>query len=568
MQGMKKAGVYLLLMMCGALLLTMLPLFSGGGTVAVAANSDWTEVNVPGANNVIDIEAVDINTAWAVGTIPGGGGIILKTTDGGVTWNVQKTLTASWPAQALSSISVVDANTAWASGYRTLLKTTDGGANWDVVYYSTSMYEGVPDVCAVDANNAWAILIDATLTSYIFKTSDGGATWVKLYTRPYSSGIIGRLSAVDSTTAWAVGGGLLSGPSSTGTIIKTSDMGATWQEQTPTGAPAFLNVLARDASNAWVAGNGTVMRTTDGGASWATMYTMAGTELWGIAASDASTIWVAGKASSTSTGGCIVKTVDEGSTWQTLYSTSSYGLYCVSSLDAANAWAGGQNTTASNSVILHTVNGGDARPDIAEMAPFSGQAGDTVIITGCDFGADRGTSIVSFGGSEAASYTLWSNGEIRVTVPAGLSGSCKVTVTTAAGASNTSSFLTTYPISVTSIEPASGLQFTISLETKLTGSSFLAGATVRFMQDTHVMEAYNVNVVSANELTCTVGLFGVEPGIYDVTVTNPDGGVATLTGAFTVNAACGSGAGTAAVALGCTLGLLSLGHNLNRRRRR
>jgi photosystem II stability/assembly factor-like uncharacterized protein len=559
--------IYLSLVAISALVLSA-SLVILGGTGAVAANSDWTAVNVPGATNIIDIEALDNNTAWAVGTIPGGGGIILKTTDGGATWNVQKTLTASWPAQALSSISVVDANTAWASGYRTLLKTTDGGTNWDVVYYATSMYEGVPDVYALDTDNAWAILIDATLTSYIFKTSDGGVTWVKLYTRPSSSGVIGRISAVDNTTAWAVGGGLLSGPSSTGTIIKTSDMGATWQEQTPTGAAAFLNVLARDANTAWVTGNGTVMRTTDGGSSWATMYTMSGTEFWGIAAGDASSVWVAGKASSSSTGGCVVKTVDDGSTWQTLYSTSSYGLYCVSSSDAANAWAGGLSSSGSNSVILHTVNGGDARPDITGMNPATGQVGDTLTIVGCDFGAARGTSTVTFGGIEAASYASWFNLFIEATVPAGLSGNCEVVVTTAEGISNHMVFLAAYPVSVDSIEPASGLQFTISQEVKLVGSGFMPGATVRFRNGGYVIDAYNVNVLSANEITCTIGLFGVEPGAYDVVVTNPDGGGATSTGGFTVNAACGSGAGTAAVALGCTLGLLSLGHNLKRRRRR
>ena len=73
--------------------------------------------------------------------------------------------------------------------------------------------------------------------------------------------------------------------------------------------------------------------------------------------------------------------------------------------------------------------------------------------------------------------------------------------------------------------------------------------------------------MSGSELTCTIGLFGVEPGAYDIVVTNQDGGTATLAGGFTVTAACGSGAGTAALALGSMLGLLSLGRGLRRRRR-
>ena len=576
---MVKTGSYILTMISLSLLLAVLPLFSGGA-VSVAANTDWNETVLDNVYNILDIEALDASTAWAVGTVSGGG-VILKTTDGGTTWVRQKTITGSWPTQPLSSISVVDANTAWASGYRILLKTTDGGANWNVVYSSTSNYEGVPDVCAVDADNAWAILIDANLTSHIFKTSDGGATWVNLYSRPYSSGLLARISAVDKVTAWAVGGAVLdsfygSYSSSGGSIVKTSDMGATWQEQTPAGAPVFMNVLARDASNAWVTGQGTIMHTTDGGANWTTTYTEAGTQFWGLSASDDATIWATGLfGTSPSFGGRVVKTVDEGNTWQTLYSTTAHWLCSIDALDAANAWAGSVNNlltnivySSGNSVILHTVNGGDARPDITGIAPASGQAGDMVTISGCDFGAQRGTSTVSFGGSEAASYVSWSNGEIKATAPTGLSGNCKVTVTTAAGTSNPINFLAAYPVSVTSVEPASGLQFTISLETRLLGSGFQPGATVRFVKGGIALDAYNVNVVSANEITCTIGLFGVEPGAYDIVVTNPDGGGATLTGGFTVNAACGTGAGTAAVALGGTLGLLSLGHNLKRRRRR
>ena len=79
-----------------------------------------------------------------------------------------------------------------------------------------------------------------------------------------------------------------------------------------------------------------------------------------------------------------------------------------------------------------------------------------------------------------------------MTVPAGLSGNCGVTVVTTAGTSNTMDFLAAYPISVASIDPASGVQFTISLETRLTGSGFMPGAAVRFVKGGIVLDAYNV----------------------------------------------------------------------------
>jgi hypothetical protein len=138
---------------------------------------------------------------------------------------------------------------------------------------------------------------------------------------------------------------------------------------------------------------------------------------------------------------------------------------------------------------------------------------------------------------------------------------------TAEGASNAVRFMAAYPIEVASIDPASGIQFTLSLETRVTGSGFEPGAAVRFVKGGAVLEAYNVNVVSGNEITCTIGLFGVEPGAYDVVVVNQDGGTAALDDGFAVAAACGSGAGTAALALGGMVGLLSLGRGLRRRRK-
>jgi hypothetical protein len=49
-------------------------------------------------------------------------------------------------------------------------------------------------------------------------------------------------------------------------------------------------------------------------------------------------------------------------------------------------------------------------------------------------------------------------------------------------------------------------------------------------------------------------------------VQNPDGSVARLEGAFTVNSLCGAGSGGALLMLGLTLGLLSLAGSARIRR--
>lgn len=133
--------------------------------------------------SIHDICALDSTTAWAVGsegtTTPGSGtGVILMTSDGGVTWEVQR----SENGLVLSSISAVDATTAWAAGglntslvsadRGVILKTTDGGATWSTQYECLGGY--LSSVCAVDADTAWAGGKSPSGSPLLLKTENGG----------------------------------------------------------------------------------------------------------------------------------------------------------------------------------------------------------------------------------------------------------------------------------------------------------------------------------------------------------------------------------------------------------
>jgi hypothetical protein len=102
----------------------------------------------------------------------------------------------------------------------------------------------------------------------------------------------------------------------------------------------------------------------------------------------------------------------------------------------------------------------------------------------------------------------------------------------------------------------------------LAGSGFQAGAAVRLEMDGKVINAWGVSVPSSDKITCTLGFFGVEPGTYDVVVTNPDGSWARLDDSFKVITPCGTGGGTAMLGLGIMLGLVSTAGGLRLRRSR
>ena len=85
-----------------------------------------------------DVYFMDENTIFAVGS-HWDSAVILSVTNGG-TWNIQYSVIMEWPVAWLSSIYFSDSNTGYAAGGRAhanqtegiLLKTTDGGITWDV----------------------------------------------------------------------------------------------------------------------------------------------------------------------------------------------------------------------------------------------------------------------------------------------------------------------------------------------------------------------------------------------------------------------------------------------------
>jgi hypothetical protein len=89
---------------------------------------------------------------------------------------------------------------------------------------------------------------------------------------------------------------------------------------------------------------------------------------------------------------------------------------------------------------------------------------------------------------------------------------------------------------LTGITPSSGYNNGPVNITNLAGTNFKAGATVHLGKSGQPdIVANPVNLVSANQITCTIDLTGAAAGTWDVVVTNPDGQSCTLTGGFTVS---------------------------------
>jgi photosystem II stability/assembly factor-like uncharacterized protein len=87
-------------------------------------------------------------------------------------------------ATDLTSVSAVDANTAWISGYSgVVLRTTNSGLNWtNVTGTPIPAALNLHNIFGIDDNNALVCGSDAGGT-YVFKTVNAGTTWMPVFTQ-------------------------------------------------------------------------------------------------------------------------------------------------------------------------------------------------------------------------------------------------------------------------------------------------------------------------------------------------------------------------------------------------
>jgi photosystem II stability/assembly factor-like uncharacterized protein len=180
----------------------------------------------------------------------------------------------------LRGVSAVSARVAWASGAGgTILRTADGGASWQRLQIPDADRLDFRDIEAVSDTTAYALSIGPGPASRIYKTADSGAHWALQFTNDDPKAFF------DAMAFWNPNRGLAVSDSTDGrfVIITTSDGGRTWTrvpaDRLPPALPnegAFAgsgtNIAVMGSDRAWI-GTGAstrcrVLRTADGGRTW------------------------------------------------------------------------------------------------------------------------------------------------------------------------------------------------------------------------------------------------------------------------------------------------------------
>jgi hypothetical protein len=182
----------------------------------------------------------------------------------------------------LYTIYFIDSMIGWTAGnYESILKTTDGGTSWNFQHNNWHLGVNVgydyyfTDMRFTDSLHGWAV--GGNGSGLYFYTTDGGKNWIG-----NDSGNIGfyniSLSFPDSLHGWIVS-------TRGGNIGKSEDGGKTWQfsiidSDSINIAYQFYDVDFFDSLYGWVSGvqfvtvnssptsRGVILNTTDGGKSW------------------------------------------------------------------------------------------------------------------------------------------------------------------------------------------------------------------------------------------------------------------------------------------------------------
>lgn len=180
----------------------------------------------------------------------------------------------------LRGVSAVSDRVAWASGSAgTVLRTGDGGATWQSLSIPSAEKLDFRDIDAVSEQIAYVLSIGSGESSRIYKTIDGGRTWALQFTSTDPKAFF------DAMAFWDADRGIAFSDSIDGrlVILRTDTGGRVWTPVPAEGLPPALdnegafaasgtNVAVYGRDHVWI-GTGAaavarVLRSIDGGRTW------------------------------------------------------------------------------------------------------------------------------------------------------------------------------------------------------------------------------------------------------------------------------------------------------------
>jgi photosystem II stability/assembly factor-like uncharacterized protein len=147
----------------------------------------WTQIPTGTTDELGSVFFTNANTGYAAGAVgtSQSQGIILKTVNSGATWSstvVPYYLYSVHFPDSLTGYAVGDTgNSSYVNLYPVILKTTDGGNTWNKLSYTDTEGIYLSSVFFTDANTGYiAGEVEYPESPFVLKTADGGETWTTI----------------------------------------------------------------------------------------------------------------------------------------------------------------------------------------------------------------------------------------------------------------------------------------------------------------------------------------------------------------------------------------------------
>lgn len=196
---------------------------------------------------------INEQVGFALISEPGKGHLLYRTDDGGQTWS-ERSIPSS--GTHVNQVQFVNSNTGFAIGRKPgLFQTNDGGLNWFENPNLPKEADG-NSLSFINANHGWVLFSGMV---GLFETKNGGQTWSSIAAGLPST----RIQFIDDQRGWAIGGA--------GTpMMRTQDGGKTWlpvdarTSRPLRGLHIFIQNGTGRITGVAVGENGTVIKTDDG----------------------------------------------------------------------------------------------------------------------------------------------------------------------------------------------------------------------------------------------------------------------------------------------------------------
>lgn len=281
-------------------------------------HAQWVSQTSGTTQHLNSIFATTNSSVFTVGT----NGTGRKTSNGGSLWSTMSLGVTT----TQNSIRFINSSSGFtAGGFQDIMRTTNSGSSWANIGGGMT---DLNDCHFTSSSSGWVVGNIEVGYGFLYNPF----TFNLIQITANANKVLRGIYFANSTTGWVVGEG--------GLIIKTTDNGIAWTQQTSGTLNQLNKVMFTDANNGIVVGNGgTILKTINGGANWTSSTSGTIQNLNAVYYADASNVWACGN------NGIILKSSDGGLTWASETSGTTETLNAIHGIGITDVWACGNNGT-------------------------------------------------------------------------------------------------------------------------------------------------------------------------------------------------------------------------------